>query len=196
MNLGTAIETMQLASTLDAELAISALLQRTIETLSDQASDPKEPSFQANARTALDNLEGNISKIDAQLSAADATRLKELGASELFPSDLYDKIMDQFNANVATPSVSQNYVEEILNTRSTILAAFDTAVGVAETQKWDINAAIDFDTEIGFAVPHAICNNNLSGLPKQLDWINRFMLAWKTPTEIRQSRDRTSSKSS
>ena len=104
--------------------------------------------------------------------------------------------MDQLNANVATPSISQNYVEEILNTRSTILAAFGTVVGVAETQKWDINAAIDFDTEIGFGVPHAICNNNLSGLPKQLDWINRFMLAWKTPTEIRQSRDRTSSKSS
>jgi hypothetical protein len=196
MNLATAIETMQLALKLEGKSKINTLLQRIIESLSNLASSPAETSFQADARTALDNLAANLSKIDAELSGADATRLEELGAGELFTSDLFDKIMDQFNANVATPSVNKNYVQEILNTRSTILAAFGTVVSVAEKQKWDLDVGIDLDTDIGFPVPSALCHNNLSGLQKQIDWINRFMLAWKTPTEIKQSRDPTSSKSS
>lgn len=47
MNLGTAVETMQLASKLEAKFKINTLLQRITQTLSDQASDPEEPSFQA-----------------------------------------------------------------------------------------------------------------------------------------------------
>jgi hypothetical protein len=194
MNLGTAIETMELASTLDAKLKISALLERTIVSLSNLTSRPEDPSFQANTRSVLHDLAVNLSKIDLWLSDADAARLEELGASELFPSDLYDKIMDQFNAHVATPSVSKSYVQEILNTRTTILAAFSTVVGVAKTQKCDLGGQINLDVEIGFPVHPAIIHDNMTGLPKQLDWINRFMLDWKTPTEIRQRRNQTSNK--
>lgn len=177
MNLGTAIETMQLALKLDAKLEISTLLQRTIESMSNLTSSPAEPSFQVNARTALDNLAANLTRIDTELSDADKMRLEELGASELFPSDLYDRIVNHFTANVATPSVSQNYVQEILNARNAILAAFSTVVGVAETQGWDMDVAIANGAEIGFTVPRAIFDNKLKGLTKELEWINRFMAA-------------------
>lgn len=196
MNLRTALETMQLASTLDAKLEISALLERAIDSLSNLALSPSEPTLQANAETALQNLAVNLRKIDGELSDADAKRLEYLGASELFPSDLHDRIIDQFPANIAGPSVGGVYVQEIVNTRNTILAAFNTVLGVAKTQKWDRDDSINLDTEIGFSHVDAAFDNDVSGLPKHLDWIQRFMLAWKTPAEISQSRADTRSNTS
>ncbi len=175
MNLNTAIETMRYARDLDSRLEVTKALQKTIDSLANLASNPADGNNQQSVRAALDNLANRLSDVHAELSEADATRLQELGAGQLFPVDLYEGVVEHFNANMGTPAVSQNNVQQILNARNEILQGFQTVIDVAQAREWEADGEVDGAAEVGFTVPRAIFDNKLKGLTKELDWINRLM---------------------
>jgi hypothetical protein len=175
MNLGTAIETMRYAIALDSRLGVTEALQGAVNALANLASNPGDPSFQVGVRSALDKLANRLRVVEEELSAADALRLEELGASNLFPSNLYDHITELFNANVATPSVAHSYVQQVIGGRDSKLNGFKSVIDVAEGQKWKIEIDGEGEAEVGFTIPRAIFDNKLKGFTKELEWINRFI---------------------
>lgn len=166
---------MRSARDLDSRLEVTKALQRTIDSLANLAGNPADGNNQQNVRSALDNLANRLSDVHAELSEADATRLEELGAGGLFPADLYEGIAAHFNANMGTPAVSQNHVQQILNSRNEVLQNFQTVIDVAEVRQWEADEDVEGAAEVGFTVPRAIFDNKLKGLTKELEWINRLM---------------------
>ena len=175
MNLTTAIDTMRHAIALDHNLEISTALQSTLDSLASLASNPSEPNVQTAVRRTLDNLANRLSRVEEELSEANANRLVELGATDLFPIGMYGAIMEHVNANIATPTVSQQYVQNIVSARSEILRSFASVIEVAEARNWALEPEIDGFAEVGFTVPREIFDNKLKGLTKEFDWINRFV---------------------
>lgn len=166
---------MRYARDLDSRLEVTKALQRTIDSLASLAGNPADGNNQQNVRGALDNLANRLSDVHAELSEADATRLEELGAGGLFPVDLYEDIAAHFNANMGTPAVSQNHVQQILNSRNEVLQGFQSVIDVAEVREWEADEDVEGAAEVGFTVPRAIFDNKLKGLTKELEWINRLM---------------------
>jgi hypothetical protein len=166
---------MQYAIALENRLELTKALQDTVDALANLSSNPAEQSYQANMRSALDALGDKLDVALGELSAADVARLDELGASNLFPNDLYAKITEHFNANVATPSVTMTHVQQKLGQRSDILDGFRSVVGVAEGQQWNVESGAEGDAEVGFTIPREIFENKLKGLTKEMEWVNRFI---------------------
>ncbi|MCT2558422.1 hypothetical protein N0B51_05455 [Tsuneonella sp. YG55] len=168
---------MGLAVDLDSRLEVSASLQAIINALGVLSANPADASAQSSVRSAFDQLGNRMIDVADELTEADAQRLAELGAAELFRPDLYESLADHFGANVGTPAVSQSHVQTVYERRQEILRGFQTVIGVAQDREWDVDAAsgIEGDAEIGFTVPRAIFANNLRGLTKELEWINRFL---------------------
>ncbi|MFN5127374.1 MAG: hypothetical protein ACK519_07515 [Sphingomonadaceae bacterium] len=175
MNLGTAIETMRYAIALDKRLGVTESLQGAVSALANLASNPADSSFQVGVRAALDKLANRLRVVEEELSAADALRLEELGASNLFPGNLFEHITELFNANVATPSVAHTHVQQIMGERDSKLNGFKSVIDVAEGQKWEIETDGEGEAEVGFTIPRAIFDNKLKGFTKELEWINRFI---------------------
>lgn len=175
MNLGTAVETMRHAIALENRLELTRSLQETIDALANLSSNPAEQTYQANVRSALDTLANKLNTAEQELSAADVTRLEELGAANLFPSDLYAKITEHFNANVATPSVTMTHLQQKMGQRSDVLDGFRAVIGIAEEHKWDIEYDAEGDAEVGFTIPRGVFENKLKGLTKEMEWVNRFI---------------------
>ena len=175
MNLTTAIETMRYVLALEARLDIKNTLQKTIESISVLVSSPADAGSQQNVRAALDNLANRWRILGESLSEANAERLKELGAEELFPVGLYDSIVDHFNANIATPAVTQHYVQQVSDRRKEILMGFEAVLEVADNRGWEFEEKLEGSAEVGFTIPRAIFDNKLKGFTKELDWINRLM---------------------
>lgn len=175
MNLSTAIETMRYARELNSHYQISEALQQVIDSTGSLVSNPSDSNIQQSVRSALDNLANSMGNLNLELTEAEVVRLKELGAAKLFPENLYSGIVELFNANIATPAVSQENVQRIQNERNEILKGFKDVVNFAEARAWEADSAAEGGAEIGFMVPRAVFDNKLKGLSKELDWINRLL---------------------
>lgn len=157
------------------KLDIISLSQNFVNTFTQNIQQPAPPHSQ-NFTTAKANLQNALSECYSNnFVPSQYKMLQKIGGDKCIGIGLLEEFEKIMNENILTPGDAVQKVGEHLKRLNKFFAAVQNALTSFETLGIEFEYTKDSEYEIGFLLPCKLFNNDLEGLQKEVNLINRHM---------------------
>ncbi|MEW6002535.1 MAG: hypothetical protein AB1638_07825 [Nitrospirota bacterium] len=156
-------------------LKIISVTKSFVSTFSQNIQQPS-PQFSKDFNSAKINLKTVLSQCDSNnFVPSQYKMLLKIGGDKCTGLGLLSEFERIMNENILTPGNAVTQVQEHFNIVTKFFTAVQTTISSFETL--GIKYTKESEYEVGFLLPCKVLNNDLEGLQKELNLINRHMKA-------------------
>jgi len=158
----------------EGNFKIQKLLNELKTSLDNVTSSPQEANLQQDYANKLADLKVGFGRMIYEFKPAEVELMTEIGAKELFVSDLGTEIAELVRENPVSPSVARDFVAELVKRRSQYISQMEALKTILE----NLNVGPEEDdpgsAQVGVTIPRDLFDNSLDGLIGQLDKFRRL----------------------
>jgi hypothetical protein len=154
---------------------LMAIMQKLINGLQNQVSQPAQPQFQQQVGQALEDLRISLAKSEVNLfSPAWLQVIEELGASRILGTHLDEQIKEIFSRNQITPSVALQDLQLIHADLQSLVSSLDQILSSFRQLKIGEDELEKGESEVGVLIPRGFVKNQLGEFSDELKELNQI----------------------
>lgn len=158
-------------------LKIISVAKSFVNTFSQNIQQPS-PQFSKDFNSAKINLKIVLSQCDSNnFVPSQYKMLLKIGGDKCIGLGLLSEFERIMNENFLTPGNAVTQVQEHFNIVTKFFTAVQTTISSFETLGIKLLHTQESEYEVGFLLPCKVLNNDLEGLQKEVNLINRHMKA-------------------
>ena len=177
----------------DKQYEIQPLLEGVAASIQNLSNSPQQSEMQVAVADSVASLKGTLESLAHIQTPADLKALQELHAQQYFTRYLVEAIEESVAENGMTPAVAEKFARSLVEERQEFLDYLENIANGLSALGFEPTKLEEGEAEVGFQLPRALFNNELSGLIDELRAVQRMVRTFSEvatgsaePIEVRQ----------